>query len=310
MQNKVLWPSVLQPDTFAHLSSRVQNANLILLEGIQQIQDPAIKSLVTKMWNPVRNSECQWLLQGNIAAQKNAPAFCERLAMRADYDHWWGSPAAAATSHHCYPGGWLLHNATNFYSLQMLIQTAREVRRMQINTDAMFAGMLLHDCFKPRLLLWQNGELMKDPVGSNHHVAALAEAFLQGAPVEVLIMLAGIHIGWWQNAEAVANFLDQAAQLIDRPELARLKSTFLRVDFLPETWMMRQGEVAWYNATKTAIQEVKPRLREVVEKLVSPENCRSAEWWVLMHCDEIDLLRNIAEGTFEETVEKVLLIAN
>jgi hypothetical protein len=119
-------------------------------------------------------------------------------------------------------------------------------------------------------------------------------------------MLAGIHTGWWQNPEGVAKYLDQAAQLVDRPELARLKSTFPRLDFLPETWIMRQGEAAWYSATKTAIQEVKPRLREVVEKLVPPEDCRGAEWWILLHCDEMELLRQIAEGTFEETVAKVL----
>jgi hypothetical protein len=49
-------------------------------------------------------------------------------------------------------------------------------------------------------------------------------------------------------------------------------------------------------------------LRELLGKLVPPEECRSAEWWILLHCDEIELLRNIAEGTFEETVRKVLLM--
>jgi hypothetical protein len=73
---------------------------------------------------------------------------------------------------------------------------------------------------------------------------------------------------------------------------------------------MRQGEATWYTATKTAIQEVKSRLREVLEKLVPPEECRSAEWWILLHCDEIELLRNIAEGSFEKTVRKVLLMTD
>jgi len=310
MQDKFSLPSVSRPDSFAHLSPRVQKANQILLDGIQKIRDAVIKKVVIAMLAPLRNSGSQWLLQYHPAMQKNAPAFCERFAMEANYDLWWGGPAAAQKSHHCYPGGWLLHNATNLHSLQMLIQTARDLRGLQINADAMFAGMLLHDCLKPQLLLWQNGEMMDDPEGSNHHVAALAEAYLQGAPPEVLIMLAGIHTGWWQNPEGVAKYLDQAAQLVDRPELARIKSTFSRLDFLPETWIMRQGESAWYSATKSAIQEVKPRLREVLEKFVSPENCRSAEWWVLLHCDEMELLRHIAEGTFEETVAKVLLIAN
>jgi hypothetical protein len=299
---------VSRPDLFARLSPRVQKANQILLDGIQKIGDATIKNIVITMLAPLRDSESKWLLQDNPAAQNNAPVFCDRFAMRANYNLWWGGPAAGEKSHHCYPGGWLLHNATNFHSLQMLIQTARDLRGLHINTDAMFAGMLLHDCLKPQLLLWDNGELMADPEGSNHHVAALAEAYLQGAPPEVLIMLAGIHSGWWQNPEGVAKYLDQAAQLVDRPELARMKSTFPSLDFLPETWIMRQGEATWYTATKTAIQEVKSRLRELLGKLVPPEECRSAEWWILLHCDEIELLRNIAEGTFEETVRKVLLM--
>jgi hypothetical protein len=295
---------------FARLSPRVQIANQILLDGIQTIRDATIKNIVITMLAPLRNSESKWLLQDNPAAQNNAPVFCDRFAMRANYNLWWGGPAAGEKSHHCYPGGWLLHNATNFHSLQMLIQTARDLRGLEINTDAMFAGMLLHDCLKPQLLLWRNGELMKDPEGSNHHVAALAEAYLQDAPAEVLIMLAGIHGGWWQNPDGVSKYLDHAAQLLDRPELARVKSTFPRLDLLPETWIMRQGEAAWYTATKTAIQEVKPRLREVVEKLVPPEECRSAQWWILLHCDEMNLLRHLAEGTFEETVRKVLLMTD
>ena len=306
MQNKASWPAVSQPDMFARLSPRAQKANEYLLHAIEQIQDTALKNIVITILAPLRHSGSQWLLQNHPAMQKNAPAFCERFSMRVNYDLWWGGPAAANTSHHCYPGGWLLHNATNLHSLQMLIETARNLRGLQINTDAMFAGMLLHDCLKPQLLLWRNGELMNDPEGSNHHVAAIAEAYLQDAPPEVLIMLAGIHTGWWQNPEGVAKYLDQAAQLVDRPELARLKSTFPRLDFLPETWIMRQGEAAWYTATKTAIQEVKPRLCEALEKLVSPQDCRRAEWWILLHCDEMELLRQIAEGTFEETVAKVL----
>lgn len=56
------------------------------------------------------------------------------------------------------------------------------------------------------------------------------------------------------------------------------KSTFPRLDFLQETWIMRQGEAAWYSATKSAIQEVKPRLRDLLETLVAPEDQRAAEW--------------------------------
>lgn len=307
MQHKRLWPSLSRPDLFAQESPRAQKANQFLLDGIQQIQNKALADIVSAMWVPLHNADSKWLLQDNSAAQKNTPEFCEYLSTRVHYETWWGGPAAAEKSHHCYPGGWLMHNATNLHALQMLLRTAKEIRGLQIDSGAMLAAMLVHDCFKPQLLQWRNGELLPEPPGCGHHVAALAEAYLRGASHEMLIMIAGIHGGWWEHTDGVGQYLEAAAQLVDRPELASIASESPRVDFLPETWIMHQGERAWYTATKTAIQQVKPRLLEVVEKLVSPEDQQAAQWWVLMHCDELELLRNIADGTLEETVRKVLL---
>jgi len=305
MQNKVSWPSVSKPDAFARLSPRVQKANRYLLDCIQQIQNKELANIVLAVLEPLHQKDRCWFLQENAAAQRNAPKLCKRLSTPIYYDAWWGAPAAADHSHHCYPGGWLIHNATNLHALRMVIQTAKDIRDISINPDALLAGMLLHDSLKPRLFLWENGELTADQGECGHHVAALAEAYLRGVPADALCMLAGVHTGWWQNSEGVAKYLQQAAALIDEPELARVAT--LRIDFLPETWIMRQGEAAWYSATKTAIQEVKTRLHESVEKLFPEEQYTAAEWWVLMHCDELQLLRNIADGTFEESVRKVLL---
>jgi hypothetical protein len=298
------WPAISQPDAFARRSPRAQKAHLYLLECLREIHDGALAALVQAMLAPLRKRGCEWLLTENAAARKNAPGLCARLATPVSYDAWWGAPAAADCSHHCYPGGWLIHNATNLHALRMSMQTAEELRGVHINSDALLAGMLLHDSLKPHLFLWQNGVLSEDQGECGHHVAALAEGYLRGVPVDVLQMLAGVHTGWWQNSEGVAKYLQQAAELIDRPELTRAATP--RMDFLPEAWIMHQGEVAWYRATRVAVQEVKTRLREVVEKLVPEAQRPGAEWWVLMHCDELALLRDIADGTFEGTVRKVL----
>lgn len=301
---EIPWPDLSQPDAFARHSLRVQKANAYFLQCIGQIQDKALAALLRETMRPLRSQNSAWLLPQNATAQKKDPALCARLAMPVDYDIWWGAPAAADNSHHCYPGGWLLHNATNLYALNMLLQTAQDMRGVSINSDVVLGGMILHDCLKPQLLLWQNGTLSADQGKSGHHVAALAEGYLRGVPPGVLHMLAGVHSGWWYKAEAVAGFLEQAAELIDRPELAYIPS---HLDFLPETWIVRQGEAAWYDATRGAIQEVKAHLYCLLEKLYPPEERQAAAWWVLMHCDELTLLRNIAEGVFEASVRNVLL---
>jgi hypothetical protein len=298
------WPAVSRPDAFAHRSPRVQKADRFVWECIQKIQDKALAALIRSILTPLHETDCTWLLTKNAAARKNAPELCARLTTPLEYDAWWGAPAAAAHSHHCYPGGWLLHNATNLHALRMLMQTAQEIRNVSINPDALLAGMLLHDCLKPRLFLWENGELTADQGECGHHVAALAEGYLRGVPVDALRMLAGVHVGWWQNVEGVARYLQQAAELIDQPELAGAAAP--RMDFLPETWIMRQGEAAWYGATKTAIQEVNTRLREAVELLVPEAHRTAATWWVLMQYDELELLRKVAAGTLGDTVRKVL----
>lgn len=299
------WPAVSQPDAFACHSPRVQNANRFVVECIQQIHHKELAALIQSILMPLHEKDCEWLLTTNAAARKNAPRLCARLATPVNYDAWWGAPAAADHSHHCYPGGWLLHNATNLHALQMLMQTTKEIRNISLNPDALLAGMLLHDCLKPRLFLWENGALTADQGECGHHVAALAEGFLRGVPVDALHMLAGVHVGWWQNAETVAQYLERAAELVDKPELAHAISP--RMDFLPETWIMRQGETGWYNATKTAIQEVKIKLHEIAGHLVLEEHRTAAAWWVLMQYDELDLLRRVADGTFEDTIRKVLL---
>lgn len=304
---EIPWRGLSQPDAFARHSSRVQKANTYFLQCIGQIQDKALAALLQETLLPLRSPTSAWLLPQNVTARKKDPALCARLTMPVDYDIWWGAPAAADNSHHCYPGGWLMHNATNLHALNVLMQTAWEMRGVSIDSDALLGGMILHDCLKPQLFLWQDGVLSVDQGESGHHVAALAESYLRGVPAGVLQMLAGVHTGWWRQAEGVAGFLERAAELIDRPELARIPP---HLDFLTETWIMNQGEVGWYYATRGAIQEVKPRLHDLLEKLYPPEERQAAAWWVLMHCDELTLLRNIVQGTFETSVRKVLFNTN
>jgi hypothetical protein len=302
------WPEITQPDAFARLSPRAQRADVYLQQCRQQIQDGATQNVITAMLEPLYQQQNLLRLPANKSAQKNAPSLCERLATPVEYEAWWGGPAAAASSHHSYPGGWLIHTATNLHAVQMLLRTAREMRGVEINPDALLTGMILHDCLKPHLLLWQGGELSVNEGECSHHIAAIAEAYLQGASEETLVCLAGVHCGWWQNRDSVAGYLQRAAELLDEPALGCVAARMSRLELWPETWIMRQGEADWYSATRVALQTIQPRLRDLLEKWLPVNQRIAAQWWIWMHCDELELARHLARGdeSFADFVRGIL----
>lgn len=290
------WPEISQPDAFARLSPRAQRADVYLQTCRQQIQDASTQNVIAAMLEPLRQKRNSLLLPKNKNAQKNAPELCGRLSTPVEYEAWWGGAAAAQASHHSYPGGWLIHTATNLHATQMLLRTAKEMRGVKINPDAMLAGMILHDCLKPRLLLWQDGELSVNEGECGHHIAAIAEGYLQGASDATLICLAGVHSGWWQNRDGVAGYLRRAAEMLGESALERIAEKTPRAELLPETWIMRQAEADWYSATRIAFQTLDSRLQELLQKWFPAEQQTAARWWIWMQCDEMELMRQLSCG--------------
>lgn len=304
------YPPVSRPDEFARLSPRVQRAERHLQNSISQIRSPQSAAVISKMSEPLHETECNLLLPQNKTAQKKAPVLCRQLLTPLPYKAWWGAPAASEKSHHAYPGGWLLHTATNLYALEKLTRTACELRGQEVESDDLYAGMILHDILKPRLFLWKSsGEMDSNQGECGHHVAAIAEAYLQGASERVLISLAGVHSGWWHNRDAVAGFLQRAAELIGDSSLERIaNSPSVRWELHFETEMMYQAERAWYTATRAALQQINQPLEALLKTLVPDEEYQAARWRVLLHCDEIELARQLGNGheAFARTIKKVL----
>lgn len=283
------------PERIARHSPRARRADRVLREAIDSICDSSLRQRVTDTLATLDLKEGFSLLAETPAVRRRYPKTCERLAATLPYHPWWGAPGAAASSHHPYPGGWLIHNATNIRSLQGLILTATTVRGLKVHSDTLIAAMLLHDWAKPRMFFWHGAELKVDEGELGHHVAALCEMALRGFPREVLVCLAGVHGGWWDRPEAVQGFFEKAAEVLDRPELASWGRAHASTR---ETigWMARLGETSWYKANREALQSIRTPLRDWLSRTAGSEFIDTLQAMIFGWVDELELAEAFARN--------------
>ncbi len=284
-------------EQIARCSPRVQRANRLLRGALRSIGDRPLRQKVAQTLDTLKRRRGSSLFAENATLRRRFPQLCERLTATLPYHPRWTAPGAAPFSHHPYPGGWLMHNATNVATLQSLIATATTLRGLEIAADPLMAGMLLHDWAKPRMFYWQGEQMEVNQGELGHHVAALAEMALRGFPQEVLIALAGVHAGWWEKPDTVQAFLEATAEALDRPELAVLgKAEAAR--WSASGWIARQGEATWYRATREAAASTREPLRAWLATLKGSESVDLLEWMVWGWADELALSHAYAtEGT-------------
>lgn len=256
----------------------------------------------------LRHRQSVPLLARDAKAMANLPRTVALLTEELPYNPWWAAPGAGTMSHHPYPGGWLIHNATNLGALKGLIATAATARGKKINADLLTAAMLLHDWAKPRLFVWRERELHEDQGEAGHHVTALAEAALRGFPDELLILLAGIHGGWWRRSADVAKGLEQTGELLGLAGIAHLARQQEALRYSMAAWIMRQGEEAWYSAAKQAVQYVAGPLRHWIERRFPNGEHGGIEQLVWGWADELELAEGYARGG-DERLEAIALVA-
>ncbi|HWL54942.1 MAG TPA: hypothetical protein VNQ90_21040 [Chthoniobacteraceae bacterium] len=275
-------------EQIARASPRAQRASRVVRAALRSIRDRTLREKVAVTLATLERRKGSALFAEKTALRRRFPEVCERLAATLPYHPRWTAPAAAPGSHHPYPGGWLMHNATNLHTLQSLIATAATLRGLNLDADPLLAAMLLHDWAKPRMFFWNGWQMEVNQGELGHHVTALAEMTLRGFPREVLVALAGVHGGWWQQPEAVASFLESAADALDRPELAAWgKEAATRNGVFG--WIARQGEASWYFATRAAAQSVRPLLRDWLAGRGDPEPVDLLEAMVWGWADELEL---------------------
>jgi hypothetical protein len=290
------WPLVAHPDQFARASARVVNAENRLLGYLNCIQNSTLRSKVSDILGDLHNRRCELKIAQSAHVRKTCPQLIQRLEEQVDYNLWWGAPGAGLKSHHSYPGGWLLHNATNLLSADHLCATAEQLRGATVDRESLYAAILLHDSIKPRLFLWREGIMDVDQGECGHHVAAIAEALLHEIPFPTVVLLAGLHAGWWKNPAVVEDYIQQALHLIGEPSRSsELSAQIAEMQWKPEAWIARQAEEAWYGGTVYAMTRIRKKLGEWYRCDTESEGNRKL-WRILMQVDELTLLGQIEHG--------------
>ncbi len=244
------------PEVMARQSLRVRHASRRIWAAFHSIRDTGLRERVHDLLNRLCTREGSSHLGQNPRVQRLLPGLCALLEDTASQSPWWSAPGANSHSHHPYPGGWLIHNATNLHALDGLLATATQTRGLCIARDIPIAAMLLHDWAKPRMLLWREWRIEEPPVERDHHIAALLEAVLAQLPDELLVCLAGVHGGWWQHPERVTGFLEKVAEILDAPKVSRLARSSHFRRWSAVGWIMRSAETAWYGATRESVQMI------------------------------------------------------
>lgn len=280
----------------ARHSPRARRAEDAILAALRSIRDSTLRAQVRGMLQTIRVRQAKSFLGQSRRACRKVPKLCKLLDRTAAEIPWWAAPGARLESHHPYPGGWLIHNATNLHALEGLLATAREARNLTVNRDVCLAAMLLHDWAKPRMLLWNGWQIRQEESEVDHHLVALLEAALRRLPDEVIACLAGVHGGWWQEPKAVAGFLDRTAEILDAPKITRLARSATLRQWSTQGWIMRQGEVAWYEATRQAFQKIKPFLHRWIRNFFPEENLPKMAAMIGTWADELELVEILARG--------------
>lgn len=291
-----MWPLITQPDLYARSSRRIVYAERRLGDYLGSIRNVDTKACVRKILEDLHRRKCGLKLLNSARVRERCPRLIQRLEEQVDYNLWWGAPGASEKSHHSYPGGWILHTVTNLHSAELLCETAEQIRGIAVDRESLYVSILLHDCIKPRMFLWRAGKMDVDQGECGHHVAILTESLLRGLPLSTVMLMAGVHVGWWKNPEAVAAFVHQALELAGEEDRAdELAEEIARVAWRPEAWIARQAEEAWYGGTVYAMRQIREKLGLWYRGDDDQEGNRRL-WAVLMQFDELTLLERIAQG--------------
>ena len=301
----------------AQHSSRVAEARDLVLDSALLVDDPLLRAHVCAMLLAAggKDRRLEIAVQDQVAAsgilllsalmlnkEQNAAQKVAMAKLAADlpYDPTWAAPGAALSSHHCYPGGWVLHTALNLQAAYHLMGQAERIKGVKCNRDAVVAAIILHDWAKLKLLVWSADHRLDADQGGSHHVIMLAECMLRKLPPQVIRLAAGAHGGWWLQPEVVRGSIEKAAQWIDVDAVARGYLDCDRDDLSVESWIVRQAERSWYAVTRQSVQMLEEYLVDWHAR--AGIVCQYAPWRHALYAtfDELQLVQELAQGNAEK----------
>lgn len=284
----------LPPWDLPQYSPRIIRARAYVYDQIRKIEDEELRSAVAAMLASVQGSDRAMEIVQYPSVMTRKDCTPGKLTQRLPYDPTWAAPGAGLASHHCYPGGWVLHTALNLRAARSLMRHAVEVKGGEIQPDAIISAIILHDCAKLKLLVWRKDHSLDEDQGAGHHIIALAECIARAFPVRVVQLLAGVHSGWWQAPEAVRKGLVRAAALLNLDLAETDYALDLGLHAALDGWIVHQAEVSWYTATRNAYQSLEGPLREWYETRNLAYSFNRVRHVIHVGYDELALLETLS----------------
>lgn len=219
----------LSPQQMAETSPLVQESWAYLQKEIHSLQDPGLRTLVTKIYkNPeptlttqldAKNRQAVWQeLQAKEYTKQSAQEFLPPLPQGKQITFTTlAAPGSGYGSHHAYPGGLITHLATNVAITNAIVETYNTVYGYEVNRDIAIASQLLHDLHKPYVFQWQadaSSRKEEQLAGTGqHHTLSLAELIVRKAPAALVVAQACAHThpGWADEEKQVVGWLKAAA---------------------------------------------------------------------------------------------------
>lgn len=278
------------PWEMARWSKRAKDARSYIFEQIDQIKDGTLRQNVREILLAGKYKLVD-VIYGEQSGENPSPRDARalsKLSRSMPYDPTEAAPGAATDSHHCYPGGWAIHTALNLSATLNLATQAERLKGASVKRDAMIAAMVLHDCAKLKLLLWDENHALDTDQGFGHHRMAIAECIVRGFSPTVVELLAGVHGGWWLKPESVRRDIERT---IDWVGLTNGGAEYIpKGDVLSvEGWIMRQAEISWYTATRNAAQKSREVIKNWTEQRSMDYTVERVQNAVFCRFDELEL---------------------
>lgn len=233
----------LDYNKIAERSPMVQAGWKYLLSEVDKIQDKTIRDIIAGLYadstpklaliDAGKRKEIWEKLKSEGYTTQSVDDFLppDPQNMKAKYPYV-SSGGSGYWSHHFYPGGLVMHVATNCMITSYMVDTYKTMYGYDVNRDVAMGAQLLHDQLKPFVFQWkadQSSRTEQTLTGTGqHHCLSAAESIVRKMPAPVVIAQTCAHnnpgdekseaevVSWLKTAAIIAGVDPVAYGLLDK----------------------------------------------------------------------------------------------
>ncbi|MGZ3497840.1 MAG: hypothetical protein ACXVAK_09795 [Vulcanimicrobiaceae bacterium] len=225
----------------------------------------------------------------------------------------WAAPGSGDDSHHCYPGGLLVHELFNARMAEQFARTYDTIYfagRSAVDRDCVIAAALYHDVMKTAVFQYNaDGTLFKElEIGATggHHCLSGAEAIARGHDARFVTVLLSAHAApSLGDGKKVVSWCRAAAMIagVDPVEfglLAGRGDEYVLAALPPAEAFVNHLSDHDYVLTVAAVHEVAPYVDALAPKFgVSATDATAVRWWrhgILARASAVGLYHELTRG--------------